>query len=43
MIKTSNELDAEDENIRLKTRLQHLQAELNQRDKELEKLTLRLQ
>jgi predicted transcriptional regulator len=32
-----------DENIRLKTRLQHLQAELNQRDKELEKLTLRLQ
>jgi hypothetical protein len=32
-----------DENIRLKTKLQQIQYELNQRDKELEKLTMRLQ
>ena len=32
-----------DENVRLKTKLQQIQYELNQRDKELEKLTLRLQ
>lgn len=32
-----------DENTRLKTKLQQIQYELNQRDKELEKLTLRLQ
>ena len=32
-----------DENIRLKTKLQQIQQELNNRDKELEKLTLRLQ
>lgn len=32
-----------DENVRLKTKVQQLQYELNQRDKELEKLTLRLQ
>jgi hypothetical protein len=31
-----------DENMRLKTKIQQIQAELNQRDKELEKLTLRL-
>ena len=39
-IKTNITLD---ENVRLKTKVQQIQSELNQRDKELEKLTLRLQ
>jgi len=32
-----------DENIRLKTKVQQMQQELNSRDKELEKLTFQLQ
>lgn len=32
-----------DENMKLKTKIQQIQQELNQRDKELEKLTLKLQ
>lgn len=32
-----------DENVKLKTKIQQIQQELNQRDKELEKLTLKLQ
>ena len=41
-LKITNNI-TKDENTRLKTKLQQIQAELNQRDKELEKLTIRLQ
>ena len=41
-LKVNNNL-TKDENIKLKTKLQQIQSELNARDKELEKLTIRLQ
>ena len=41
-LKITNNI-TKDENLKLKTKLQQIQAELNQRDKELEKLTLKLQ
>ena len=41
-LKISNNI-TKDENTRLKTKLQQIQQELNSRDKELEKLTIRLQ
>lgn len=41
-LKITNNITKE-ENVRLKTKIQQIQAELNQRDKELEKLTMRLQ
>jgi len=41
-LKITNNI-TKDENIKLKTKLQQIQAELNSRDKELEKLTIRLQ
>ena len=41
-LKITNNI-TKDENTRLKTKLQQIQAELNQRDKELVKLTTRLQ
>jgi hypothetical protein len=41
-LKINNNI-TKDENVRLKTKLQQIQAELNHRDKEIEKLTLKLQ
>ncbi len=41
-LKVTNNI-TRDENIRLKTKIQQIQQELNSRDKELEKLTVRLQ
>jgi hypothetical protein len=41
-LKITNNI-TKDENTRLKTKLQQIQQELNSRDKELEKLTIRLQ
>lgn len=41
-LKVSNNI-TRDENMRLKTKLQWLQSELNHRDKEIEKLTMKLQ
>lgn len=41
-LKITNNI-TKDENIKLKTKIQQIQQELNQRDKELEKLTIKLQ
>ena len=41
-LKITNNL-TKDENVKLKTKIQQIQQELNQRDKELEKLTVKLQ